>query len=96
MSQGIVTSLENSARQRYRAIIVNMECQRDAVGSGFSCCEGQKLSLCSMGNLRNVKIGQYTHNIVRPRETGNHLTFIFNTYHHITECPLPIRHQLLN
>lgn len=38
MSKDIVTSLKNSARERYRAIIVNMECQRDTVGSGFSDC----------------------------------------------------------
>lgn len=96
MSKGIATSLKNSARERYRAIIVNMAYERVAVGSGFSCCGGQKLSLCSVGNLRNEKIGQYTHSIVRPRETENHLTFVFNTYSHITVCPLLFRHQLLN
>lgn len=94
MPKGVVTSLKSSAQERYRAIIVNVECQRDAVESGCSC-GGQKLS-CSTGNLRNAKIGQYTHSFARPRETGNHFTFIFNTYSHITECPLPIRHQLLN
>lgn len=70
-----------------------MNHERDIEGSGFAYCGGQKLLLCSTRNLRNIKLGQCTHGIVGPRETGSHLTF--NTCSHITEClcPLDINYQ---